>query len=250
MNEVILLADLGNTRLKLAELQSNGRPGPVQAIAHAQVDFADCLDATLRELGPLSSIWLASSRPPEASEQLAQHLAAAAPLRIARVIDGVNGLRLAYAEPRRLGVDRYLAMLAARQRGSAGALIVLVGTAVTIDALAPDGRHLGGLILPSPVRMRAALSRDAPHLPGEGGRLVEFAGNSLDALYSGCLRAASSLVEHSCARLRSAAAPAAPLLLAGGGAAELRGALSCEAELLPDLVLEGLARWGHAVENG
>lgn len=246
---MILLADLGNTRLKLAVLKPDGRPGPVLAIAHAQADFGDRLDAALREPGQLSGIWLASSRTPQASEQLARHLAAVAPLRIARVIDGVDGLRLAYTEPQRLGVDRYLAMLGACQRGVKGALVVLVGTAMTIDALAPGGRHLGGLILSSPARMRAALSRDAPHLPAEGGRLVEFADNSLDALYSGCLQAASSLVEQRYARLRSAAAPAASLLLAGGGAAELRGALSPEAELLPDLVLEGLARWGHAVVN-
>lgn len=243
----IALLDDGNTRLKLARLQPDRRPGPVQAIAHAQTDFGDRLESALRELGPLSGIWLASSRPPQASATLLRHLSGLAPLRSAHVVDGVGGLRLAYSEPQRLGVDRYLAMLASRQRGIQGALIVLVGTAMTIDALAADGQHLGGLILPSPARMRAALSRDAAHLPVDGGHLVEFADNTRDALHSGCVLAAISLIARSVAHLRTGNSPGAPLLLAGGGAAELAPALPFPAELLPDLALEGLACWGNAV---
>ncbi len=243
----IALLDDGNTRLKLSRLQPDGRHGTVLAIAHAQADFGDRLESALREFGPLSGIWLASSRPPQLSDRLVRHLSSLAPLRNARVEDGVDGLCLAYAEPQRLGVDRYLAMLAARQRSRAGALVVLVGTAMTIDALAPDGHHLGGLILPSPARMRAALSRDAAHLPVDGGSLVDFAGNTRDALHSGCLLAAISLLERSVARLRAEYCSGIPLLLAGGGAAELAAALAVPADLVPDLVLEGLARWGHAV---
>jgi type III pantothenate kinase len=68
------------------------------------------------------------------------------------------GLRVAYEDPSRLGVDRWLALLAAQGHwGSGSALIVDAGTAVTYDLLHDGGRHLGGLILPGIEMMRGAL---------------------------------------------------------------------------------------------
>jgi type III pantothenate kinase len=244
---MILLADLGNTRLKLAPLQSDGLPGPVCALSHAAADFSDRLDAALNAIGPVTGVWFASSTPPALSAALQQRLALLAPLRAAQVIDALDGLHLAYREPQRLGIDRYLAMLAVRQRGVQHGLVVLVGTAMTIDALAPGGQHLGGLILPSPRSMRDTLSQSAGHLPRDPGSLHDFASSTVDALHSGCLLAAASLVERSLARLQRAVAQPSRVMLAGGGAAELLPALGVANELLPDLVLEGLARWGHAV---
>ena len=55
--------------------------------------------------------------------------------------------------PSRLGVDRWVAAIGARHRVLAQgkprpALVVMVGTAVTVDAIDASGRFLGGLILP------------------------------------------------------------------------------------------------------
>lgn len=58
------------------------------------------------------------------------------------------GLRNGYAEPFRLGVDRWLAMLGARSHGAGSWLVVDAGTAVTVDAVAAGGVHLGGYIVP------------------------------------------------------------------------------------------------------
>jgi hypothetical protein len=63
------------------------------------------------------------------------------------------GVRNGYDHPNRLGVDRWVALIAARQRVLASgqpraALVVMVGTAVTVDALDADGLFVGGLILP------------------------------------------------------------------------------------------------------
>jgi len=246
---MILLADLGNTRLKLAVLQPDGHAAPLLPLAHGQADFDAALESTLDGLRPVDAIWLASSAAPALADPLIDRLARRAPLRRAAVSDEFNGLHLAYAEPSRLGVDRFLGLLAARQQGHEAALVVLVGTAMTIDALSPGGRHLGGLILPSPSRMRAALSRDAPHLPADGGALVDFATQTDDALQSGCLLAAASLVERSAERLHQACGSAPSILLAGGGSAALREALAMPAEHHPDLVLQGLAHWGQVIEG-
>ncbi len=245
---MILLADLGNTRLKLATLDAHGGVEPRAALAHAEAGFESALADALDGLGAIASIWLASSAPSPLASQVQGLLQARAPLRRARVEDGIGGLRLAYREPQRLGVDRFLALLGARRRGVESGLVVLVGTAMTIDALAPGGRHLGGLILPSPQRMRAALHRDAPHLPESGGAVLDFAADTLDALQSGCSLAAQALVERSLARLASGPEPR--LLIAGGGAGSVLDGLGARAESCPHLVLEGLSQWGMLRDGG
>ena len=62
-------------------------------------------------------------------------------------------------------MDRFLAMVAAHAHGGGPHVLVGVGTALTLDALATDGRHLGGLIAPGPMLMQqiyqGAQTRDA-----------------------------------------------------------------------------------------
>ena len=63
------------------------------------------------------------------------------------------GVRCAYADPARLGVDRWVAVLAAYHAAHGAACVLDAGTAVTFDAVAADGRHLGGLIFPGARQM-------------------------------------------------------------------------------------------------
>src|SRR5690606_27548104 len=156
-----------------------------------------------------------------------------------------EGLSTAYADPARLGVDRFLALVGAHARGGGSTLVVGVGTALTVDWLDADGRHRGGRIAPSPVLMREVLHARAAQLPASGGRYVEFADDTGDALESGCTGAALALVERS---LQAAAAQsgAMPRLLLHGGGGDTLRALLPQAIDAPTLVLEGLARWAQA----
>ena len=77
------------------------------------------------------------------------------------------------------------------------ALVCGVGTALTIDLIDADGRHLGGRIAPSPTLMREVLHARAPQLPETGGDYVDFAADTEDALASGCEGAALALIERS-----------------------------------------------------
>jgi type III pantothenate kinase len=232
------LFDLGNTRLKCAPLTAAG-VGTVQALAHDGV-------APPEGLPRGGTAWLASVVPPP----LAQALAAALGARFDRVrnvhtLPALGRLRIAYREPSRLGVDRFLAMLGALQAEGGGPwLVVGVGTALAIDALGADGQHLGGRIAPSPALMRAALHARVPHLPGSGGIPVDFADDSADALASGCEGAALALVEDSRGRARAAFGTEPALLLHGGGADAVAARLPA-AVLRPALVLEGLACWAR-----
>jgi type III pantothenate kinase len=165
---------------------------------------------------------------------------------LARTQAHFAGVSIAYPQPRRLGVDRFLALLAARARAPMPSLVVGVGTALTIDLLDAAGRHLGGRIAPSPTLMREALHARAPQLPVRGGAYAEFADDTDAALVSGCEGAALALVERSLARASERLGQAPALLLHGGGAEALRPHLA-QAVMAPALVLEGLAHWARVV---
>jgi type III pantothenate kinase len=157
------------------------------------------------------------------------------------------GVRNAYDEPQRLGVDRFLAMVAAYHAGHAPCVLAGVGTALTLDALAADGRHLGGLIAPGPQLMQQSLvgatARVRPERPGE---VLDVAANTADAVASGCWQAAAALIERFARRMAPALGGTSCLRLGGGDAQALLPLLEHPAALAEDGVLHGLAVWANA----
>lgn len=237
------LFDLGNTRLKLAPLHADGSLGAVQAITHAQVGLAQALAPLLPVRA--QSACVASVSSPERTQALLQALGSRfASISLARSTASCAGVRNGYRAPGQLGVDRFLALLAAPSHGSGAWLVAGVGTALTVDLLDAQGRHLGGMIAPSPATMRAGLHRAATHLPLSGGQATGFADNTVDALASGCEWAALGQLERSVARATRRLGSEPGLLLHGGGAEALAASLPL-ARLAPDLVLLGLARWAR-----
>lgn len=238
------LFDLGNTRLKWAQLQPDGSLTAMQALPHDAEGFADALRGLLpahAEAACLASV-ASQALTSTVIEILTQHFQT---ISIARSVAQFAGVRIAYADPSRLGVDRFLAMLAARARGAGPWVIAGVGTALTIDLLDADGVHRGGRIGPSPQIMREALHRAASHLPAQGGEYTEFATDTGDALASGCEGAALGLIERSLAQTELVLGKQSSLLLHGGGAAALAMHLP-QAIQMPAPVLEGLALWSRA----
>lgn len=238
------LFDLGNSRLKCARLDESGRLGDVIAFGHDESSFADALRRHLP--ADADSACLASVASPALRAQVIEVLTERFQrISLARTQAAFAGVHIAYARPEKLGVDRFLALVAARARAARACLIVGVGTAVTVDLLDAQGRHLGGRIAPSPRLMRDALHRAAAHLPARGGRYQEFADDTEDALVSGCDGAALGLIERSLRKAGEQCGAIPALLLHGGGAESLLAELA-EATYAPSLVLEGLARWARA----
>lgn len=238
-----LLVDLGNTRLKCA--LHDGVLQPVQAFAH--VDGADAavaqLDAWLAGGTAPTDVLFASVAAPALTQQVARTLARHGHrVRQAAVQAATSTLRVAYARPERLGVDRWLAMLAARARAATPVLVASVGSALTVDAVDGDGLHLGGLIAPTPDAMREALFARAPHLRGAPARVQRFAASTEDAVSSGAVLAAAALIERSWQELARGREVPPRLLLSGGGSEPLRRWLPPH-EHVPDLVLHGLLAW-------
>ena len=237
-----LLVDLGNTRLKCA-LADGLALQEAQAFVHADAaaDFVVQLRDWLLQIEAPQGVWLASVAG-EVLTRRVQDLFELAGHRVHRVVTLARtpGLRVAYAEPQRLGADRWLAMLAARARASTPVLLASVGSALTVDAVDAHGQHLGGLIAPPPEAMREALFMRAPHLRGTPGTVHRFAGNTEDAVASGAVLAGAALIERAFAELARETEAPPRLLLSGGGVAPLRPWLPPH-EHVPNLVLEGLA---------
>ena len=240
------LFDLGNTRLKCAPL-IDGCCGGVVALAHDEAGFGERLDALLPARGGVAHVAsvVSNERTVDLLEQLASRFAR---IDVARTQATCAGVRIAYAEPARLGVDRFLALLAAHERAGA-ALVVGVGTALTLDLIDARGQHHGGRIAPSPALMREALHTRAPALPFEGGVRVAFASDTVDALASGCEGAALALITDGLAAARERLGIAPNLLLHGGGAPALQAALPGSIPV-PSLVLQGLACWARLEHAG
>ncbi|HEY5970651.1 MAG TPA: type III pantothenate kinase [Pseudoxanthomonas sp.] len=235
------LFDLGNSRLKCAPLHDDGSIGRVQAFGHDETRFAEALLAALP--AQAGSAYLASVASPALTTAVVEALASRFQcVSLARTCPHLAGVRIAYAEPARLGVDRFLALLAARARGAGPWLIAGVGTAVTVDLLDSNGQHRGGRIAPSPRIMREALHQAARHLPAQGGSYREFAADTAAALVSGCEGAAVGLIERSLREAGQDLDEIPALLLHGGGADALAVHLPLAIQV-PALVLEGLALW-------
>jgi type III pantothenate kinase len=133
-------------------------------------------------------------------------------------------------------------LLAVHARFHEPVLLCGVGTALTIDLIDAQGRHVGGRIAPSPTLMREALHERAPQLPASGGDYCDFAADTEDALTSGCQGAALGLIEFSRAEAQAQLGTRPRLVIHGGGAEELVTRLP-DATQVASLVLEGLAMW-------
>jgi type III pantothenate kinase len=160
-----------------------------------------------------------------------------------------SGLINGYDHPSRLGADRWVALAGARSRVLAAtapgelprpALVVMVGTAVTVDALDARGRFLGGLILPGFGLMQRALEIGTSSLRVPTGEVVDFPTNTSDALMSGGANAMAGAIERQYRRLLERTGAKPMLLMSGGAAAKLQTITDLTFEAVDTLIFEGL----------
>ena len=159
------------------------------------------------------------------------------------------GISNGYDHPSRLGADRWVSLAGARSRVLAAvaagaaprpALVVMVGTAVTVDALDASGRFLGGLIIPGFGLMQRALEQGTSGLKVPTGEVVDFPTNTSDALMSGGVNAIAGAIERQTRRLQALTGQAPLLLMTGGAAAKLAPITDLPFETLDMLIFEGL----------
>lgn len=172
-------------------------------------------------------------------------------MRMARCQKRAYGVTNGYTQPRKLGVDRWAAMVGARHEFRTALCIVDAGTAITIDALDSDGVHIGGQILPGLDMMTTSLDRNTSDIAaatgksaGPGPGMAIFGRRTADALRSGAMAAAAGAIEFSARRLREHGMRA-KIVLTGGDASRILKQLNSKVIHRPHLVLSGLVVMLH-----
>ncbi|MCB1624242.1 MAG: type III pantothenate kinase [Pseudomonadales bacterium] len=253
-----LLVDMGNTRLKYA-ISTPQRLGRMQAVAPRSFEraIATALRGAAGKIDEVVAVSVAGVAIARLLSRTARRVSDV-PVRFIRSTTAATGLRVGYAEPWRLGADRWVALVGARSllRQSRAVLVIDVGTAMTVDLLTAAGRHVGGAISPGPdlmlqsllsqtrgIRARARESQ-APRKPSR----PLFADNTRAAIEQGVRYAGAGFIERSIGEAKKLIGTRPLVLLTGGGAEQLLPLLSSSLRYVPDLVLRGLAQFAHSAD--
>lgn len=236
---MILCIDSGNSRIKYGLWKDDGW------LASGAFDHAESAElGRLAESWPLPErIMLANVAGPQAEARIRQGLPDwSERLEVVHSSVAACGVVNHYRNPGRLGVDRWCALIGARSLVPGALLVVMAGTATTIDTLDAAGNFLGGFILPGQHLMLSALARDTAGLPFADGHHAIWPQATEDAIVSGAIEAQVGAIERAWARLPDGERHC---LLSGGNAALLAQHLvipASQADNLPLLGLKEMAR--------
>jgi len=243
-----LLFDIGNSRLKWGVLEHDRlvRTGSITHETLQESGFGSLMKQLPRDVGQvLVSNIAGASIGTRLAGLIGIHCNT--DVRFARPEKKAYGILNSYTYPRRLGVDRWAAMIGARAELRGTICIVDVGTAVTIDLIDKDGQHLGGQILPGLQLMVDALGTATNGIknPGEIRRISAngmrmFAKNTNAAISNGALNAVCGAIERAVKTMR-AAGFRPKIVLTGGDASRILKQLDGNILHRPNLVLQGLA---------
>ncbi|TAN67608.1 MAG: type III pantothenate kinase [Methylobacter sp.] len=236
-----LLIDMGNTRLKWA-VATAGQLTAGSPLLNTEINRHELIDAW-KGIGMPQRIavsCVSASGLLELVQSVAFELWLDVDIIVATSQAQACGVINAYQQPEKLGVDRWLSLIAVWRQYRKPVCIVDCGTAITVDLIDADGRHQGGLISPGLTLMKKSLGQgtaalafsEASHVfPPSPANFTEA------AIYSGTLVAAIGLIEH----VLSKQAANTQLILTGGDAELIAGQLDVAAIVDPDLVLRGLS---------
>lgn len=239
-----LLLDIGNSAIKWAQAEGTSllRSG---RFIHRGADFGQLAAAAWQGLDAPQRVVVSNVAGTAMARQLTlwteRHWRLVP--QFVRASARAAGLKNAYEEPETLGVDRWAAMLGARLDSSDALCVVDCGSAITIDFVAADGSHEGGLILAGIDMMQQALQGNTANLkvPGAAAEVTLLARNTDDAIASGSLYAAAAAIDRIVGEMAAGRQGPVQTLLTGGDATRVLPLLSIDARHEPDLVLKGLA---------
>jgi type III pantothenate kinase len=119
-------------------------------------------------------------------------------------------------------------------------VVVMVGTAVTVEAIDAEGRFLGGLILPGHGIMLRALESGTAGLHVPTGEVTAFPTNTSDALTSGGTYAIAGACERMVQHLRQHTGEEPMCVMTGGAGWKMAPSMSVQFELVDNLIFDGL----------
>ena len=236
MSEVssVLLVDVGNTRLKICLYEPQSQVFNVHSVA------------SVGELVPLlalcSKVLVSSVGDKGVIEQLSQFCEKRKlPLHIAKTERSRFGVNCAYQNYTTLGVDRWLAILAARSITSLPVAVLDLGTAATCDVIIGD-EHVGGWIVPGFELMRSALINNTQQVFANQERPdnLEFAVSTEACVNMGCLAAVQGTLL-SATKLLSERSDDYRIIICGGDKNLLADLVDERTQMEDNLVIRGLS---------
>ncbi|MDP1741437.1 type III pantothenate kinase [Polaromonas sp.] len=242
-----LALDVGNTRLKWAQYAAPVAGAPVLAQGAVFLENIDKLaDEEWRNLPAPSRILgciVAGDAVKRRVEEQMELWEVAPRWVVSSALEA--GVSNGYDHPARLGADRWVAMIGARHRLLArGAqkpcVVVMVGTAVTVEAIDASGRFLGGIILPGHGIMLRALESGTAGLHVPTGEVRDFPTNTSDALTSGGTFAIAGAVQRMVENTTRHCGEKPECIMTGGAGWKMAPSMSVEVELVEGLIFDGL----------
>ncbi|HSV36925.1 MAG TPA: type III pantothenate kinase [Ramlibacter sp.] len=245
---MFLAIDIGNTRLKWALFESAQSGAAVHAHGAEFLENIDkladgpwaALPRPGRMLGCVVAADAIKRRVEEQMEELWD-----VPVQWVVASAAEAGLTNGYDHPTRLGADRWVAMIGARHRvlaqgESRPLVVVMIGTAVTVEAVDAQGQFLGGFILPGHGIMLRALESGTAGLHVPTGEVREFPTNTSDALTSGGTFAIAGAIERMVQHLRRHSGAEPACFMTGGAGWKMAPYMSVSFELVESLIFDGL----------
>lgn len=245
--------DVGNSRLKFGLYEAAGDailPAPNRVL-----DFdpeKDALERVAAWLAPWTvdqaAWWIASVNRPHATLLVDWLRERQRDLKITLLAAGDLSLSVALPRPDMVGIDRLVGAVAANRLrdGDRPAIVVDLGTAITVDLVNSQGVFLGGAILPGIGMSARALYEFTDLLPLLDMRVLRepppaLGKSTTDAMQSGLYWGAVGGVRELITRLNADGSSSAQVFLTGGAAPAVAGLLVSDALYVPQLVLSGIA---------
>tara|TARA_R110002110_G_scaffold415719_2_gene654270 strand:- start:41857 stop:42696 length:840 start_codon:yes stop_codon:yes gene_type:complete len=258
---MLLLIDAGNSNVKWATIsqgQKNIEFGGGFSLSQPTESIIACFEKNWGHLNPIQiQISHVGSKP--FSILLQSWIQAKWPIQPAYLKSEVRraGLINGYSNPMQLGVDRWLALLAAHcfyKQDNKALCIVDSGTCLKVDILTAKGSHAGGYILPGKEMMIQSVEallllngKSIRQTKMNGGESPPFNGsqkNTLDGITAGVDFSQIAVIEKLCRDMAKEFGPSCQIILTGGGAQALTQFAQSHAILYsPHLVLEGIAAY-------
>lgn len=252
-NITALLMDIGNSIVKWGVLEG-GLIQSISSVTHEKINnvgFSSITTSIPRKVDRV----IASN---VAGTNFAVRLSAAIGIHCQSDINFVTsaksafGIINAYKNPRQFGVDRWVALVGARSEFRSSLCVVDIGTAVTIDVINKDGKHIGGQIIPGIELMEHALSDETSNIKTAKKMLKDplkgtsmFANNTKMAIQNGSVNAISGAIERVIGTLRSDGYKP-KVIVTGGDAPRILKQFDDQLIYRPHLILQGLA---YIVQN-
>ncbi len=239
-----LLVDIGNSRVKWTTMDNNGLSDS-HSFDRNKSGIKASLNKAWKALSDIESIYVANVAGEKIAEQLSDWTQKQWDItpQFIHAEKKHFGVSNAYDEPEKLGVDRWLSLISARQHARLAQCIIDCGTAITVDIVTKTGQHQGGMIIPGISIMKSSLvnNTDALTADTDTQEFKTLATNTYSAIQTGTLYAVTATIERIINDLKESFNNRVRFIITGGDAEALLPLLSDDVHYYPDIVLKGLA---------